>query len=263
VSNVQLDGTVLPPGGDNPFQPKRTYIGMHPFEVYTCGENEIRDVDIVFQPDRDRNGGFAAILRGREAFHTCDVGEVIDGQWSPLDWGDADFQSPQRWGTVTPLRTLVDGMKIACVGKEPCAGWSVKGTYPTMDDSQKAELRQWLISHAFHSWETMVEKIPPEKTEWRWVSEVTLPEHRSDFLQGKITNKVPLPVPIPGWFQRAELVLKNVTVDRGEVVTAPEEPDTYCYGTPPEVIENGNPRMACRDQYDGKSYRQARITLLP
>ncbi len=263
VSNVQLDGTTLPRGGDNPLQPKRTYIGMHPFEIYTCGENEIRDVEIVFRSEPDRNGRFAAILRGREAFNTCDVGEVVDGAWTPLLWGEPDFARPERWATVTPLRTRVDGMKITCAGTEPCAGWSVRGSYPTMDDEQKAALQVWLKSRTFASWDDLRAQIPPEKPEWRWLSEVVLPGHRSAFMEGRITNKVPLPVPVPGWFQRAELVLKNVSVDRGGVLVSPEDPDAYCYGVPPVAHGSDNASIECPDQYDGLRFRQAQVTVLP
>jgi hypothetical protein len=130
-----------------------------------------------------------------------------------------------------------------------------------MDDAQKAELQHWLTSQSFASWDDMVSKIPSEKPEWRWVSEVTLPRHRSVFLEGRTTNKVPLPVPVPGWFQRAELTLTNVTMDRGKVLQDPEQPDSYCYGEPPETVGSGNPQVACPEQYDGHSYRQARIVL--
>lgn len=261
VSNVQLNGTTLPVGGDNPFRPKRTYIGMQALEVYTCGQNELRDITAVFRADQVLNGDFAAIVRGREAFRTCDVGEVVQGQWTRLQWGDANFMDPKRWATVTPLTTSVERMKVTCVGPRSCIGWEVKGNYPTMDDQQKMDLQSWLKAGQYATWTDMVNAIPSDHPEWDWVVSMTLPEHRDSFRRGTITNKVPLPVPVPGWVQRTRVTLSGVTVSGGPMVNDAKEVDTYCYGLPPVTDAFGNLLNQCPQQYDGANFRRAFLTV--
>ena len=106
-------------------------------------------------------------------------------------------------------------------------------------------------------------QLPPDKPEWKWVTDVTLPGYRDSFMKGKTTNKVPLPVPVPGWFQRAELLLKEVSVDGGNLLTSQEKPDAYCYGAAPRANGSDTATLECPDQYDGVHYRQAKIDLAP
>jgi hypothetical protein len=227
---------------------------MAPLEVYTCGQNEVRDVEAVFRSDDNFNGRFAATVRHREAFRTCDVGEVVNGQWTRLKWGDPDFSKPGRWAAVTPLLTKVERMKVTCVGPLGCSGWDVKGTYPVMDDAQKEQLGDWLRRSRFATWTDLLRNIPDTRPEWRWVASVTLPRHRDNFLEGKITNKVPLPVPVPGWFQRTRVQLNNVTVKGGNILRKEGETTTYCYGKPPLTDSRGNPLNQCAEQFTGAQF---------
>jgi hypothetical protein len=258
VSNVQLDGSVLPVGGSNPFQPDQTYIGMQPLEVYTCGENEVRDVRAVFLADDNHNGRFAATVRGRDDLRTCDVGEVKDGQWTRLKWGDPDYVSAKRWKTVTPLPTTVERMLVTCVGPTPCYGWDVKGSYPVMDNPQGKELQLWLKTNKFAAWDDMLKAIPDERPEWRWIASVTLPRHRHAFLAGTITSKVPLPVGA-SWFQRTNVVFKTIKVQGGEVLRPLSSPNAYCYGIPPNSDANGDLLDQCSQQDDGAHYRRGYV----
>ncbi len=161
VSNVQLDGTVLPVGGSNPLQPKRTYIGMQPLEVYTCGENEVRDVAAVFLADDKYNGRFAAIVRGREAFRTCDVGEVKDGQWTRLEWGDPDFYQ----------REAVEDGHTARHDGGANAGHLRGADAMSMAGTSKARTRRWTTTRrrnckigsrrtSFATWDDMLKAHP-------------------------------------------------------------------------------------------------------
>ena len=64
-------------------------------------------------------------------------------------------------------------------------------------------------------------------------------------------------------FQRAEITLTNVSVNGGEVLMPPEKPQAYCYGAAP--VEKGKATVTaeCPEQYDGRHFRQARITVVP
>ena len=84
---------------------------------------------------------------------------------------------------------------------------------------------------------------------------MTMPRHRDGFLRGKITNKVPLPVPIPGWFQRTRVQLTDVVlVKGGKIVRGDDEPRTYCFGKPPLADSSGNLLNKCSEQFDGAQF---------
>lgn len=252
VSNVQLDGSVLPLDA-NPITGEKLYIGMHPLEVYTCGENEVRDVEATILSDPTRNGGWAATLRPREGMNTCDVGQVRDGSWTELPWTSSEFHDPARWATATPLQTTVERFLLKCAGSLPCIGWDVGTSYPFADDPQKAELSKWLKTSAFPTWDALLVALesPVLPWWWAWVAEQTLEGHRASFLKGSITSKVPLPVPVPGWFQRA-----RIRFDESPSLRVERETDTYCLGVPPVAGE-------CVEQNDGRSYGRAVVEVVP
>lgn len=256
VSNVQLDGSTIPRDDGKPI------IGMHPLEVYTCGENEVRDVEVTLH-----TGGqlWGASLRAREDLpNTCDVGEVRDGQWTPLAWGTAEFRDPARWGTTTDLVTTVERFSLRCVGPRAaeCSGWDVQTSYPWASDKQTGPLSKWLEAEAFATWDELVTRLEEDSTlPWWWgwlvgrhelvdgeavlVDSQVLPGHRDSVLQGKLTNKVPLPVPVPGWRQRALIVF-----DEKPILRPHRDSTTYCLGLP---VTNGE----CAEQASGRSFNRA------
>jgi hypothetical protein len=131
-----------------------------------------------------------------------------------------------------------------------------------MDDGQKAELKTWLKKSRFTSWNDLLDAIPDTRPEWKWVASVTLPRHRNAFLEGRITNKVPLPVPIPGWIQRTQVQLNDVSINRGgKILQSDRPPTTYCYGRPPVLDSNGNPTNKCSEQVDGASFHTGFVRL--
>lgn len=243
VSNVQLDGSVLP-AGSNPINPNREYVGMHPLEVYTCGQHEVSDVEATVN-----GAGWAASFRWREAMQTCDTGGVVGDQWQTLRWGTPEYAAAD-WSALPDLTLTVRNFTVNCPTHD-CAGWDVKSAYPMMD-GQKGALQSWLRAGAFSSWEEMVAAIPPEHPEWAFVASVTLPGHRSAFLDGSITNKVPLPVP-ENWRQRARIVLDGEIQwgqPWGANFRAYQPSNTYCLGEPP--VDG-----SCVEQTTGKSYDRA------
>ena len=262
VSNVQLDGTVLPRGGSNPLQPKRIYIGMAPLEVYTCGEHTLTDIEATFYTSAS-NGGHAAILRARPALRTCDVGEVDNSEWTRLIAGTRDHDDPARWDRVTPLVTTVERMRVRCLGERACSGWDVQGTYPLMTPEEAGELRSWLRAGDFSDWSVMLDSIPIEHPEWLATAALVRPQRRASWAQGTTGNRIPLAIVEGTWRQRAQIDLVDVTVEGGtllrpgvipEGASAPVHADSdgnYCYGLAPGA--DGN----CTQQRDGARYRQA------
>jgi hypothetical protein len=243
VSNVQLDGTVLP-AGSNPINPRLAYVGMHPLEVYTCGVSEVEDVEATVV-----GAAWAGSFRWREAMNTCDTGGIVGDQWGTLRWGTPEYGAAD-WDALPDLSLTVRNFTVRCP-EHDCSAWDVKSSYPMMD-GQKGELQSWLRANAFATWEEMVAAIPADRPEWRFVADVTLDSHRSAFLSGSITNKVPLPVP-DGWRQRARLVLDGEIQwgqPWGETLRPYTPNDTYCLGVPPV---SGR----CAEQTTGASYDRA------
>jgi len=251
VSNVQLDGSVLPVGS-NPMQPAtRVFEGMHPLEVYVCGIHDLRDVHVI-RRNVDQYVRWGASYRWREAMNTCDTGAIVNGQWERLKWGEPGFDEAD-WASLPELTLSIDGYQQTCYGEPACTGWDIKSTYPVMNDPEKAEWSSWLKANAFTVWEEMLAAIPDEHPEWREISELALPQFRDSILRGSLTNKVPLPVPAT-WRQRARITFKNVDVP-GELLRPYDKNDTFCLGVPPI---NG----ACVEQDYGKSYDRA-FTVVP
>lgn len=255
VSNVELDGSVAPLGV-NPILPNRNYIGMHPLEVFTCGQHEV-DVDATLHTSGQL---WAASFRSRESFNTCDVGEVVDGQWTKLEWGTDEFMDPDRWATTTDLTTVVKDFNLTCVGPRAneCQGWDIKTSYNWADDSQKGQLKNWLKAKTAEAtenntvwgWPELLTALDEDSSLpwwWKWLSGQVLPSFRNSFLRGSLTNKVPLPVPIPGWYQRARIIFEV------PVIIRPYSKSTsYCYGVPPV---DGK----CVEEDEGRSFNRAFI----
>lgn len=259
VSNVQLDGAVLPIGGDNPLEPDRFYMGMAPLEIYSCGEHELTDNSVTFYKQQGKTGAHGFAFRWREGMETCDVGEVADGQWTPLPWSAvAPFQDPERWLTVTEQVATVNGQTIQIVGPEVATsfGFDVDGNYPMANDPEKKVLSTWLKSRVFLDWADLVAQAEASGNQFIiYAARQTLPSHQKAFMKGTVTNKVPLWVP-ETWKQRSRLVLDGV-VTNAPVLVIPGDPrgtGQYCLGTPP--VGDG-----CSEQLEGRRYRQAHIEI--
>ena len=255
ICNIQCDGTILPVGS-NPLKPKRTYIGMTPLEVYTGGETLVENNRIVYHRASRNTGTFAAIFRWREAMNTIDQGEPVGDEWSRLRWGDPDYNKPSRWSTVTPLTTISRNNLVQCLGL-PCNFWEIKSSYPVMNDAQKYSLQAFLKSNAFVDWPDLLTKIAAADPDgsWQWVANQTLARHRAAFMAGRITNKVPLPVPLDAWFQRSYFETIGDVVNNGRLLAPLRPTKTYCYGAP--IDAHGK----CEDEFEGKSYRRAIVTV--
>lgn len=256
VSNIQFDGTVLPVGGDNPYQPGRVYIGEAPLEVYTCGAHEVTDTRVTFYKQQGKTGAHAVAYRWREGMNTCDTGEVVGGQWSDLPWSlNPPFGDPARWGTVDELVTTIDRLTVNVVGSEVDSSFSfdIDGTYPMMNDPEKIALKNWLKSHVFVGWNDLLTQIQATGNQlWIFAANQSLENHRDSFMRGSITNKVPLPIPLAGWKQRSRVVISNLTSNAPQLHVPFDLDGTgqYCLGTPPVA-------GACTEQVDGRRFRYA------
>lgn len=257
VSNVQLDGSVLPIGGDNPLEPDRLYVGMAPFEIYTCGEHQVRDSKVVFRKQQGKTGAHGVAFRWREGMQTCDVGEVVDGQWTDLPWSAGPpFQDPARWASVTEQAATIENLQIEIVGDEVASayGFDVDGNYPMMNDPEKKFLADWLKARVFLDWPDLVAQVTATGNQLLiFPARQALASHQKAFMKGTVTNKVPLWVP-DTWAQRSRLALKNIQTNAPSLVIPgdPRGTGQYCLGTP----ANGD---ACTEQLDGRMYRQAAI----
>jgi hypothetical protein len=235
VSNVQLDHSVLPPGGTTAYNDDRRYVGMHPLEVYTCGGgHKVKNVKVSFLGD-NRNGSFAAAFRWREAMNTCDLAGHDEIQWNVLRYGSDEWNDAKTWETITDIDLTVDNMQVSCVG-DPCYAWSVASSYPLMNDSQKLALSSWLKKNAFSSWSEMVGSMPDSS--WIWLANNVHDRYKRRFLTGNLVNKIPLPVP-PFWHERASLKIQGLQVNNGNPnpIRPGKKAEEFCWGS---FADNGN-----------------------
>ncbi len=231
MSNVQLDGSVLPRGGTTGYNQDRNYVGMHPLEVYTCGGSHVvRNSEITYLNDSS-NSAFAASFRWREGMNTCNLGGPVEEQWLSMPWGGPAWSDPTVWQNIPDIDLTIDGLAINCPNS-PCQTWDVRSSYPVMNDGQKARLRKWLQDGSFEDWDSLLAAAQAEPM-YLWAAERVLPSKRQNFLEARFPNKVPLPVP-EYWRERAHLLVRSIEVDNpGEhLLRPPQETDYFCWDFP-------------------------------
>ena len=201
ISNVQLDGSVLPRGGTNPFSRGRTYIGMAPLEVYTCGNGHIVENNEIKFYGYEKNYDFAAIFRWREAIYSCNLWGHDDKRWIPMEYGSTRWENPASWDGIQDVDLLVQNNVTHCLN-EPCHGWDVRSTYPVMGNDEKKALRKHLKSSDYFRWKSVLaDRSHPNLP---WVARRIPDKRHSEFLRGEFVGKMFLPA--PAWWKERGLV---------------------------------------------------------
>jgi len=277
VSNVALDGSIPPPGS-NPIKPRRTYLGMHPLDVYGCSEGRIANNTITYYRKAGTNITVPINIRYRPGMMGCDIAEHSKDAWQLLDPTSAEFQDPATWkriraaGDAGRLTLAVRDNAIRMVGPDRANHEIVGvqgGSLPLMGREDRVALTKWL--RAWWSaaertrsldelWSAMHAALP--ETRWKFVADLVLPQERLRFLKGALPNTVPLPIPVGHWFQRQTVRVgpQTVTVcdDAGgcrpstRPVLRPEAIEFIYYG-------EADPAT----QYAGPTYRRAVIEAVP